>query len=62
MRPEGRKGGGVAIFIKKEIEFKQNNISTSTFESVFLELSGSIKKYKNVIGYLSSTWLRFVSV
>ena len=36
------KGGGFAIFIKKEIEFKQNNINTTTFESVFLELPGSI--------------------
>ena len=35
MRPKRQKGGGVAIFIKKEIEFKQNNINTRTFESVF---------------------------
>ena len=41
--------GGAALLIKKEIEFKQNNINTTTLESVFLELSGSIKNSKTAI-------------
>jgi hypothetical protein len=49
-RPEGRKGGGVALFIKESLSFSVKNIATNTFESVFIQICGKKTGAKTSIG------------
>ena len=50
-RQEGRKGGGVALLIKQNLYFTIcDNYKTSSFGSVFIELSGQVNSNKTIIG------------
>jgi hypothetical protein len=49
-RLDGRKGGGVALFIKDSIVFSVKDVVSKTFESVFIEISSKRTKTKINIG------------
>ena len=50
-RQEGRKEGGVALLIKQNFDFTIcDNYKISSFESVFIELSGQVNSNKTIIG------------
>ena len=49
-RQDGRKGGGVALFINQKLIFSVKDIVTATFESVFIEICNHKSKRKTIIG------------
>ena len=54
-RQEGRKGDGVALLIKQNFYFTIcDNYKTSSFESVFIELSGQVNSKKQLLGQFIS--------
>lgn len=42
-------GGGVALFLKDELKFSVKNITTNTFESLFVEVTDTNRK-KTIVG------------
>ena len=50
MRSCGAKGGGTALFVKPNFKFTVIDVSTVSFESVFIETTDLDKKIKTIIG------------
>ena len=49
-RQDGRKGGGVALFINHKLIFSVKGIVSVTFESVFIEICNQKSKRKTIMG------------
>ena len=50
MRSCGAKGGGTALFVKPNFKFTVIDVTTVSFESVFIETMDLDQKVKTIIG------------